>query len=81
MTLLTFGRFAHDPQRILAAVYGFALVGIKLYLKVGVGIRKTRLELGIATFTYTDGRGRASFYDPQASLLHDASLAHVIGRA
>ena len=81
LQLFAFGGFAHDPQRVLAAVYGLALVSIKLYLKGGVRIRKTRLELGIATFAYTDGRGRSFFHDPQASIRHDASLAHLAGRA
>ena len=78
--LLAFRGFAHDPQSVLAAVYGLALVSIKLYLKVGVRIRKTRLELGIAVFADADGRSRSFFHDPQASLRHDASLAHLAGR-
>jgi hypothetical protein len=70
--LFAFGRFAHDPQSILAAVYGLALVGIELGLHIG-----TR-ELGIATFAHTDGR-EVSLYDSQIALRHDCSLAHLVG--
>lgn len=75
--LLAFGGLAHDPQGVLTAVYQFALVRVKLCLNIVSRRRKAGLELGIAVFAYADGRGRASFYDPQASLLHDASLAHL----
>ncbi len=79
--LLAFGRFAHDPQRVLAGVHRFALVILKLYLNVGVWIRKAGLELSITPFTYADGRGRGFLHDSQFSLLHDCSLAQLAGRA
>ena len=74
--LLTFRGLPHDPQCVLTAVYQFALMSVKLCLNIISGRREAGLELGVAVFAYADGRRRASFYDPQASLLHDASLAH-----
>jgi hypothetical protein len=74
--LLAFRGLAHDPQRVLGAICQRALVSLKLYLNIGVWIRKARLELGITAFAYADGRGRPSFYDPQVSVRHDASLTH-----
>ncbi|MGC2851386.1 MAG: hypothetical protein WB556_15480 [Candidatus Acidiferrum sp.] len=71
--LFIFGCFAHDSQRILAAVGQFALVGIELCLKV------IALELGIASFAYADGR-RTLLYDPQFAFWHVQSLAHLAGR-
>ena len=53
LTLLTFGGFAHDPQSILAAVYGLALVGFILGCNIGQRIMLARLELGIAAFAHT----------------------------
>ncbi len=79
--LLAFGRLTHDPQSVLAGVYRFALVILKLYLNVGVRIRKAGLELDIATFTDTDGWRRGFLHDPQFALLHDCSLAQLAGRA
>ena len=72
--LLVLGRFAHDPQRVLTAVYRLALVGIELCLNIRI------LELSVAPLAYADGR-RGLFYDPQFALLHDCSLAHHAGRA
>jgi hypothetical protein len=37
-TLLAFGSFAHDPQRILAGVHRYALVTIKHYFQFAFGI-------------------------------------------
>ncbi len=42
--------FAHDTKRILATVYGLALVGIELTLNVGT------FELTAAPFADADGR-------------------------
>lgn len=69
--LLAFGGFAHDPQSILTAVYGLALMGVELCLNIGV------LELSIAPFAHA----KALFYDPQFALCHDPSLAHWRGEA
>ena len=38
--LLAFRRLAHDPQSVLAAVYGLALVSIELLLNVEISIFK-----------------------------------------
>ena len=69
--LFVLGRFAHDPQSILGAVYRLALVGIELCLKI------VSLELGIAPFADGESR-RAWFYDSQFAL-HGFSLAHSAG--
>jgi hypothetical protein len=70
--LLVFGRLSHDPQRILATVGQFALMGIErgfnFLLRLG-------LELRVAAFAYSDYRW-VLFYDPQLALWHDLSLAH-----
>lgn len=79
--LLTFRGFAHDPQRILAAVHRLALVGFVLRCNIGQRIMLARLELSVAAFAHTDNRGRGFFDDPQSSICHDASLAHLAGRA
>jgi hypothetical protein len=71
--LLVFGRLAHDPQRVLAAIYRLALMGIKLRLNIDT------LKLSVAPFADGDGR-RGWFYDPQFALRHDCSLAHFAGR-
>ena len=73
-TLFAFRSFAHDPQGVLAAVHGLALVGVELCLNIGI------LELRVAPFAYADGR-RGLFHDPQFALCHDCSLAHPAGRA
>jgi len=74
--LLVFRRLPHNSQSILAAVYGLALVSIKLCLNVGIWGRQVGLELRIAPFAYADGRGRGLLYDPQASARHGGSLPH-----
>ena len=74
--LPVFRRFPHDPQSILAAVYGFALVSIKLRLNVGIRRWKAGLELRIAPFAYADGWRRAFLHDPQAFARHYRSLPH-----
>jgi hypothetical protein len=81
LELLTLRGLAHDPQRVLAAVYRCALVGIELYLNSGKWVWKVRLELGVASLAYANGWGRVFLDDPQASVRHDASLAHLAGRA
>ena len=78
--LLVFGRFAHDPQGVLATVYRLALVGIKLLSNIKLCIGQAGLELSIAAFTDADG-GRAFLNDPQSALRHDCSLMHLAGRA
>jgi len=79
--LLTFGGLAHDPQRVLAAVYQFALVGFVLGCNIGSRIMLAGLELGITAFAHSDNRGWGFFDDPQSSVCHDQSLAHLAGRA
>jgi hypothetical protein len=77
--LFILGRFAGDPESVLAAIYWLALVGIKLRLKLGVCIRNAGFELSIAPFTYADGR-ESSFYDSTFSRLHEYILVHQAGR-
>jgi len=69
--LFVLGRFAHDPQSILAAIYRLALVSVKLCLKIGT------LKLSIAPFADR----KARFYSSQFALRHDCSLAHMARRA
>jgi hypothetical protein len=61
--LLVFGRFAHDPQSILAAVYRPALVSIKGgadFVLRGIRREVSGFELSIATFADAD----TLFHDP-----------------
>jgi hypothetical protein len=67
--LLAFRSFAHDPQRVLAAVQRLALVGIERSLNLGGCAAK----LGATTFAY--GKSRVLFHDPQFAPCHDYSLA------
>jgi hypothetical protein len=69
--LLILGRFAHDPQGILAAVGWFALMGIERGFDF---LLRPGFELRVAAFAYTDNRW-VMFYDPQLALWHDLSLA------
>jgi len=78
--LLIFRGLPHDPQSILAAVYEFALVGFVLGCNVGSRVMLARFELGVAAFAHADNRGRGFFDDPQSSVRHDVSLAHLTGR-
>ncbi len=78
--LLVFSGLAHDAQGILAAVHWLALVGIELLGNIKLCVGHAGLELNIAAFADADGR-RALLYDPQLALLHDCSLAHLVGRA
>ena len=81
--LFVLGRFAHDPQCVLAAVYRLALVALKECANFPfclIFLRQMRLKLLIAPFAYADGR-RVLLYDPQFALLHNCSLAHLAGRA
>ena len=73
--LLAFGRFADDPQRVLAAVQRLALVRFVLGRNIGSRIMLARFELSIAAFAHTDNRGRGFFDDPQSSVCHGYSLA------
>jgi hypothetical protein len=69
--LFVFGSFTHDPQSVLAAVYGLAFVGIELALNI------IALELSVASFA----DAKSLFHDPQFALRHDCSLAHAVGEA
>ena len=70
-----FGRFTHDPQRILAAVHRLALVRIELCFHV------SPFELRIASHADAqNGFPVFSLYDPELALEHDSSLAHWRGR-
>ena len=75
--LLVLGCFVHDPERILAAVGKFALVGVERRLDSLLGIG---LELRIAAFANAD-YWRGLFDDPQLALWHDFSLAQSAGGA
>jgi hypothetical protein len=67
--LLAFRSFAHDPQRVLAAVRQLALMGIERGLNIGV----CTVKLGATTFA--DGKSGILFHDPQFALCHEYSLA------
>jgi hypothetical protein len=69
--LLVFGGFAHDSQRILAAIYRLTFVGIELRLHVKA------FELRIASHAYgQNGFAVFPLYDPQLAIGHGLSLAH-----
>jgi hypothetical protein len=75
--LLVLGCFAHDSQRILAAVYRLALVGVKLLCDVdNLRLRTVGFELSITPFTDADGRGWRCPYHSQVSVRHNRSLTH-----
>jgi len=78
--LFVLGRFADDPQSVLAAVCRLALVGIKLCLNLGVWTCKAGLELSITPFAYADGR-EGSLYDTEFTFQHDYILVHQARRA
>jgi len=71
--LFAFGRFAHNPQRVLAAVQRFALVGNEGGHNRSQGVSP---ELRIAAFADADER-RGIFNDSQFALLHGCSLARL----
>jgi len=54
--LLVLGRFADDPQSVLATVRKCTLMGVKLCLNLCVWTSKAGLKLSVAPFAYTDGR-------------------------
>ena len=68
--LLIVGRFAHDPQGILATVGQFALMGIERDFNFPL---KFGLELRVATFANSNHR-RGLFYDSQLTIWHNLSL-------
>jgi len=81
--LFAFSGFAHDPQRILAAVYRLARVSVELALNGGLCISPIRVadELLVASFADSEGRNISDpLYDPQLALWHEFSLAHLAGR-
>lgn len=67
--LLAFGSFAHDPQRVLAAIQRLAIVGIECGPNLGVRSIKLR------TATFADAKGGILFHDPQFAFRHEYSLA------
>ncbi len=71
--LFILGRFAHDPQSVLATVCRLALMGIKCGFNELFGVG---LKLRIATLTYASYR-RSLFHDSQLALRHSPSLAHL----
>jgi hypothetical protein len=77
--LLAFRGFADVPQGALAAIEGFALVGIELCLNLGFGVQNAGLKLRIAALADTYRGKWRFFHDPQFAL-HDSSLAIWIGR-
>lgn len=81
MKLFPIRRLAHDPQGVLTVVQRLALVGIELPRNISLRIRKVGLELGIASLAHAENWGRIFLYDTQASVRHDASLAHREERA
>ena len=76
--LLVFRSFAHDPQRILAAIHRLALVGGEPSFNVGFGSSRVgvyRLELDIAGFTDSNDR-RNKLDESQLSFRHALSFPH-----
>ena len=67
--LLAFGSFAHDPQRILAAVQRLAIVGIECGLNLGIRTAKLRAT------AFADGKSGILFHDPECAFRHEYSLA------
>ena len=63
--LLVFGSFAHDPQRILAAVQRLAIVGIERGVNLGVRTAKLRAT------AFADGKSGIAFDNSQFALRHD----------
>lgn len=79
-----FGRFAYDSQSILTAVHRLAdVVTILLtnFLYGVAGKMAIRLELGIAAFTYAEGRISVIPHDTEFARWHSSSLAHREGRS
>ena len=77
--LLLFGSFAHDPQRILAAINRLTLVGIELLLDGRLGIPHVGVsrKLGVTAFADSEHRDVPnSLHDPKNALWHAESLAH-----
>ena len=80
--LLAFGRFPHDPQRILAAVQRLAGVTIELFLDIDLGFREiiefagVCRELCVTSFADSENRNFfGSFYNPEFAPGHKRSLA------
>ena len=67
--LLAFGRFADDPQGILAAVQRLAIVSVER--RPNLGIRPAKLR----TTAFAYGESGILFDDPQFALWHENSLA------
>lgn len=81
--LLVFRGLAHDPQGVLTAVYGLALVGIERGSNFPLRFIQRWLagfELRIASFADTEGR-EAALYQSESTVCHVQSLAHPAGRA
>jgi hypothetical protein len=81
--LLIFGRFAHDSQRILTAVYWLAFMTSKRFADLpfcSVCVRLWGLKLLIAGFTDANHGSGGALYNSEFPLLHDCSLAHSAGR-
>lgn len=76
-SLLVFGGFAHDPQRVLTAINQFAFVSIKREIDALFGVTS---KLKVAAFAHAD-HGRLLFNDPQATFWHNLSLAQSAGLA
>jgi hypothetical protein len=82
--LFIFGSLPHDPQSILAAICGLALVGIKCspYLHLRFVPRCfDGLELRITAFTYAKDGHTDAVYETQFPLRHNQSLAHQLKEA
>jgi hypothetical protein len=85
--LLAFGRFAHDPRRILAAVQRLAGVTIELFLDIDLGFREiiefagVCRELCVTSFADAENRNFfGSLHDPEFAPRHNRSLAQSAGR-
>jgi hypothetical protein len=81
--LLAFGRFAHDPQGILAAIYRLALVCIELRLDLLSRVIKILIarQKGLVAVLASACHWVAESNDAEATLWHGYSLAHLARRA
>jgi len=79
MRLLSLGRFADDPQRVLAAIHRLALVGVELALDGRLCISTVRVSGELCVTSLADSKSRnvsGSLYDPKIAFSHVQSLAH-----
>jgi hypothetical protein len=84
--LFAFGRFAHDPQGVLTAVYRLAGMCVELFCNIQLPCWPYDPARSLKRFIAADTCAQKSafgvvLHDPQFALRHDCSLAHLAGRA